>query len=345
MDQFTSQASIRMVDHTLSIAPMLDWTDRFYRYFMRLISQRTLLYTEMVTTQAIIHGDSARVLSFDPIEHPVALQLGGSDPRALAYCASLGAAEGYDEINLNLGCPSERVQSGRFGACLMAEPELVAACYGAMASATSLPITIKQRIGIDERDSYGELCDFVGTLARAGCSTFIIHARKAWLQGLSPKQNREIPPLRYDTVRALKKDFPALEIVINGGITSLDQAVAQLHHVDGVMIGREAYHNPWMLAEADPLVFATSSPTTSRFEVVERLVPFANAQLKMGIPLKRITRHILGLFHGMPGARKWRRILSDSAASSHTDAGLILRAAEAVSALQRDADLHRRASR
>jgi len=254
------------LDRRLSVAPMLDWTDRYCRYFLRLISHRTLLYTEMVTTGAIIHGERDRFLRFDSAEHPLALQLGGSEPDELATCARLGADYGYDEINLNVGCPSDRVQSGRFGACLMATPAVVAAGVAAMRGAVDVPVTVKHRIGIDERDSYAELCDFIGTVAEAGCTTFIVHARKAWLQGLSPKQNREVPPLRYELVHQLKHDFPDLAFVINGGFKTLAQVSEQLQQVDGVMIGREVYSNPWLLAEADRLIWiddTTKAPQRS----------------------------------------------------------------------------------
>jgi len=292
---------------------MLDWTDRFFRFFARQISRRVLLYTEMVTTGALIHGDRERHLRFDPAEHPLALQLGGSDPRELATCAGIGEAWGYDEINLNVGCPSDRVQSGRFGACLMAEPRLVADGVAAMRDAVSLPITVKHRIGIDERDSYDELRDFVGTVAEAGCGVFIVHARKAWLQGLSPRENREVPPLRYDRVTRLKRDFPELRIVINGGVTSLDQTESLLRELDGVMIGREAYHNPWLLADADRRIFGATAPKVhSRHQVVEAMLPYIEAELAAGTPIHRITRHMLGLFLGVPGARAWRRHLSEN---------------------------------
>jgi len=248
------------LDRRLAVAPMLDWTDRHFRWLVRRITRRTLLYTEMVTTGALLHGgDRERFLGFDEDEHPVALQLGGADPRELAACARLGAERGYDEINLNVGCPSDRVQSGRFGACLMAEPALVADCVKAMRDAIDVPVTVKHRIGIDERDSYHALCDFVGTVAAAGCDAFVVHARKAWLSGLSPKENRSVPPLRYDVVHRLKRDFPGLTIVLNGGIESLDAAQAQLAHVDGVMLGRAAYHDPWVLAEADEQIFGLRS--------------------------------------------------------------------------------------
>lgn len=291
---------------------MMDWTDRHERYFLRLLSRHALLYTEMITTGAILHGDRARFLRFDPAEHPVALQLGGAVPDDLARAAAFGAAAGYDEINLNVGCPSDRVQNARFGACLMAEPELVAACVGAMCAAVDIPVTVKTRIGIDDQDSYGFLARFIETVADAGCRTFILHARKAWLSGLSPKENREIPPLRYDVVHQIKADFPELEIIVNGGIRTLDQAKAQLAHVDGVMIGRAAYQNPYCLTEWRAL-FDVTEPAPSRFEIVERLLPYVEAQRAEGVPLKAITRHILGLFNGLPGARAWRRHLSEGA--------------------------------
>ncbi|WP_260291839.1 tRNA dihydrouridine(20/20a) synthase DusA [Sedimenticola hydrogenitrophicus] len=302
-----------MIDRRLCIAPMLDWTDRYCRYFLRLITRHALLYTEMVTTVALLHGNQPRHLDFDPAEHPVALQLGGSDPNELAACARLAEHWGYDEVNLNVGCPSDRVQSGRFGACLMATPGVVADGVAAMRAATSLPVTVKHRIGIDELDSYELLVDFVATVAEAGCETFIIHARKAWLNGLSPKENREIPPLRYDVVHRIKHDFPHLEIIINGGIASLDQAAAQLQQVDGVMIGREAYQNPWILAEADRRLYGDDHPVPSRHEVIERLMPFAEWVHAEGAPVNRISRHILGLFQGQPRARAWRRHISENA--------------------------------
>ncbi|MEJ2593126.1 MAG: tRNA dihydrouridine(20/20a) synthase DusA [Candidatus Thiodiazotropha sp.] len=322
-----SQTTSPMIDRRLSIAPMLDWTDRYCRYFLRLISRHTLLYTEMVTTGAILHGDRARFLDFDPAEHPLALQLGGSDPAELARCARLGETWGYDEINLNVGCPSDRVQSGSFGACLMATPQVVADGVKAMRDAVAIEVTVKHRIGVDDRDSYGELCDFVGTVAAAGCNCFIVHARKAWLQGLSPKENREIPPLTYDTVHRLKRDFPSLEIIINGGITHLDQAEDQLASVDGVMIGREAYQNPWVLAEADRRIFGDPHPLPDRHEVLARYLPFVERQLAAGVPLNRITRHILGLFHGCYGAKAYRRLLSERAHLPGAESDLILQAA------------------
>ncbi|MCW4186600.1 MAG: tRNA dihydrouridine(20/20a) synthase DusA [Candidatus Thiodiazotropha lotti] len=319
-----------MPDRRLSIAPMLDWTDRYCRYFLRLISSHVLLYTEMVTTGAILHGNRARFLDFDPSEHPVALQLGGSEPEALAECAKLGEAWGYDEINLNVGCPSDRVQSGRFGACLMLTPELVADCVKAMRDQVVVDVTVKHRIGVDDQDSYQALCDFVGRVSEAGCETFIVHARKAWLQGLSPKENREIPPLHYETVHQLKQDFPALEIIINGGITTLEQVEQNLEHVDGVMIGREAYHNPWILSQADSLIYGSEGNPPSRHQIIESMIPYIDQELSAGTPINRITRHILGLFQGLPRAKKWRRMLSEEAHKAGADSSLILRAAAQV---------------
>ncbi len=309
---------------------MLDWTDRHCRYFLRQISARTLLYTEMVTTGALLFGDLERYLRFHPAEHPLALQLGGSDPEALVQCTQLAAAWGYDEVNLNVGCPSDRVQSGRFGACLMAEPSLVAECVAAMRTATTLPVTVKHRIGIDNRDSYEALCDFVDKVSGAGCGTFIVHARKAWLQGLSPKENREIPPLRYDVVHRLKQDFPRLEIVINGGIRSLEAALAQLSAVDGVMIGREAYENPWLLAEADHRIFGEAAQPMDRDEVARRMMTYAADQADAGTPLQHITRHILGLYHAQPGGRHWRRYLSEHAHRRNAGPGVIAAALDQV---------------
>jgi tRNA-dihydrouridine synthase A len=308
-----SEALRAPLDRRLSVAPMMDHTDRHCRYFLRLISRRALLYTEMITTGAILHGDRARLLGFDPAEHPLALQLGGSDPESLARCAEIAEALGYDEVNLNLGCPSDRVQSARFGACLMAEPALVARCVGAMIAATGLPVTVKTRIGIDAQDSFEALSDFVRRLADAGARSFAIHARKAWLKGLSPKENREIPPLRYEVVRRLKAENPGLEIVLNGGILSLDHAAAEGAGLDGVMIGRAAYHDPYMLAEADRRFFGDTHPAPSRGEIVEALLPYVERALARGVPLHAITRHILGLFHGVPGGRAWRRHLSTAA--------------------------------
>lgn len=291
---------------------MMDWTDRHCRYFHRLISQHALLYTEMVTTGALIHGDRHRFLQFNPEENPLALQLGGSNPQDLATCAKMAEDYGYDEVNLNVGCPSERVQNGRFGACLMAEPQLVAECVAAMKQAVNIPVTVKSRIGVDDKDSYEELVNFVATIAQAGCETFIIHARKAWLSGLSPKQNRDVPPLRYDLVYQLKTDFPQLEIILNGGITTLDQAAEVLQYVDGVMMGREAYHNPYLLADVDKRFYGVQREPLSREAILELLIPYIQQQLKNEVRLNSVVRHTLGLFHGMPGGRLWRRHISEN---------------------------------
>lgn len=301
-------------DHHFCVAPMLDWTDRHCRYFLRLVSRRARLYTEMVTCAALLHTDEpGRLLDFDADEHPVALQLGGSDPTELAHCTRMAADWGYDEVNLNVGCPSDRVQSGRFGACLMAEPSLVAECVSAMVGAARLPVTVKTRIGIDRRDSYGFLLDFVDRVAAAGCRTFVVHARKAWLQGLSPKQNREVPPLEYTKVYRLKRERPRLHVVLNGGLVDLDSAAAQLQQVDGVMVGREAYQNPYCLADVDRRFFADLHPVPSRRHVFEGFTAYAAEQLQRGVPLQAMTRHILGLYHGVPGARRWRRHFSEQA--------------------------------
>ena len=298
--------------HRLSIAPMMDWTDRHCRYFHRLITRRALLYTEMVTTGALIHGDVKRHLEFNAEEHPVALQLGGSEPADLAHCAKLAQDWGYDEVNLNCGCPSERVQRGAFGACLMAEPALVADGVKAMLDAVSIPVTVKHRIGIDRVESYEFVRDFVGTLADAGCQVFIVHARNAWLQGLSPKANREVPPLRYELVHRLKRDFPHLTLVINGGIVGDAAIAAQLEHVDGVMIGRDAYHQPWHLADWDRrFLGAAANPADERLAVESALVDYMEAQAAQGVAWSHVARHMLGLWHGMPGARRWRQVWSD----------------------------------
>ena len=299
---------------------MMDWSDHNCRYFWRLLTKQALLYTEMVTTGALIHGDRERFLHFNAQEHPVALQLGGSHPADLARCAAWAQEWGYDEVNLNCGCPSDRVQSGMFGACLMAKPQLVADCIKAMVDACSIPVTVKHRIGIDDMESYGQLVEFIEPVAAAGCSVFIVHARKAWLQGLSPKENREIPPLNYPWVYQLKKDFPQLEIIINGGIQNLAECREHLAQVDGVMIGREAYQNPWMLAEVDSLLFGMDKPVNSRDDVIAALLPYVEQQLAHGAHLNHITRHILGLYQGVPGARKFRRHLSENAYKK--DAGL-----------------------
>jgi len=290
---------------------MLDCTDRHCRYLLRQISRRTLLYTEMITSGALLHRDPAHFLDFHPVERPLALQLGGSEPIELAACARLADQWGYDEINLNVGCPSDRVQSGRFGACLMAEPQRVADCVVAMLEATDRPITIKHRTGIDHLDDYDALCRFVEQVMNAGCAAFVVHARKAWLRGLSPKENRTIPPLQYGMVHRLKRDFPQIPIVINGGFKTLDQAQQQLGLVDGVMIGREAYRNPWILAVADTRIFGLPDAPIDRRRVVQQMLPYVAEQHAAGVPLHRITRHMLGLFQGQPGARAWRRYLSE----------------------------------
>jgi tRNA-dihydrouridine synthase A len=289
---------------------MMDWTDRHCRAFHRALTGRARLYTEMITTGAVLHGDRARLMGFSPMEHPVALQLGGSDPAAVAASARIGEDLGYDEINLNVGCPSDRVQSGRFGACLMREPELVAECMAAALAAVRVPVTVKCRIGVDDQEPEQSLFELVDLCAAAGVSVFVVHARKAWLQGLSPKENRDVPPLDYGLVYRLKAERPALTVVINGGIASLDEAEAHLTRVDGVMLGRAAYHSPGLLGEADRRLFDPSARDVDDFEAVERHRPYLAAQLAEGTPLAAMTRHMLGLFHGMPGARTWRRILT-----------------------------------
>lgn len=297
--------------HTLSVAPMMDWTDRHCRVFHRTLTRRALLYTEMVTTGAIIHGDRERHLGFDAAEHPVALQLGGSDAAALAECAQIAEDWGYDEVNLNCGCPSDRVSSGSFGACLMGTPDVVARAVEAMRGATRLPVTVKHRIGIDDLDSYDHLTGFVRTVEAAGCETFIVHARKAWLSGLSPKENREIPPLRHEVVRQLKADFPHLTVVLNGGILTLDAAQDALTWADGVMIGRAAYSDPFILARVDQDVFGEDTLPVTRREAILAFLPYVAAQLEHGQPLNRMMKHTLGLFAGQPGARHWKRTISE----------------------------------
>lgn len=318
----TSSQPVYRADR-FSIAPMLDWTDRHCRYFHRQLTSQTLLYTEMVTTGAIIHG-KGDYLAYSQAEHPVALQLGGSDPAALAQCAQLAEARGYDEINLNVGCPSDRVQNGRFGACLMGEAALVAECIRAMRDVVSIPVTVKTRIGIDEQDSYQFLCDFIGTVARdGGCQSFTLHARKAWLSGLSPKENREIPPLDYPRVYQIKQDFPHLNIGINGGVKSLDEAVEHLKYVDGVMMGREAYQNPGILAQVDQRIYGQSCAQPDPVAVVRAMYPYIEAELSQGTYLGHITRHMLGLFQGIPGARQWRRYLSENAHKPGADVSVL----------------------
>jgi tRNA-dihydrouridine synthase A len=296
----------------MSVAPMMDWTDRHCRFFHRLLSRHALLYTEMMTTGALIHGDVPRHLDFNAEEHPVALQLGGSDTAELAHCARLGEQWGYDELNLNCGCPSERVQRGSFGACLMAEPKLVADCVKAMADAVAIPVTVKHRIGIDKGESYEFVRDFVGVVSEAGCRVFLVHARNAWLKGLSPKENREVPPLRYDFVYRLKRDFPHLAFAVNGGITTRDQVRSALEQVDGVMIGREAYHNPWWLAQWDREFFGDPERELTREGVEEAMADYmVREAAEHGTPWASIARHMLGLRNGLPGARRWRQVWSD----------------------------------
>lgn len=314
--------------HRLCTAPMMDWSDRHCRYFFRQLAPHARAYTEMLTTGALLHGDVERHLRFDPAEHPIALQLGGSEPDDLARCARLGAEWGYDEINLNCGCPSERVQRGAFGACLMREPELVADCVRAMGEASPLPVTVKHRLGVDAVEDYGFVRAFVETLADAGCSTFIVHARNAVLKGLSPKDNREVPPLRYGEVERLKRDFPELTIVLNGGLQTDAQVDRELAALDGVMLGRAAYHDPYFLACTDARLWGHAPP--SRAEVVQRMHRYAIAEVAAGTPLRSITRHILGLYHGRPRARVWRRMLSDSEALAGNDPDLLLDAQAAV---------------
>ncbi|MBC8036580.1 MAG: tRNA dihydrouridine(20/20a) synthase DusA [Rhizobiales bacterium] len=296
-----------------SVAPMMDWTDRHCRSFHRRLTRHALLYTEMITAQAVRHGSRSGLLGFDPSEQPLALQLGGSEPKLLAEAARIGEDFGYCELNLNVGCPSDRVQEGRFGACLMAEPKLVRDCVGAMAAASRLPVTVKCRIGIDDQDDEAGLEAFVTTVAQSGCATFIVHARKAWLKGLSPKENREVPPLNYARVHALKRQHPELTIIINGGLTGLDEAESQLQHVDGVMLGRAAYQNPWLLHDVDRRFFGEGESVEGPDIIVERMKPYIAEQLARGVWLQRITRHMLGLFHGLPGGRHWRRVLSQEA--------------------------------
>ena len=297
----------------VSVAPMMEWTDRHCRYFLRQISRRCLLYTEMVTTGAVLHGDRARLLAYHPEEHPLAIQLGGSDPADLAECARIAESLGFDEVNLNVGCPSDRVRSGRFGACLMAEPDLVARCVEAMRTAVSVPVTVKSRIAIDEQEEWPTLYGFVGTVASAGCSRFIVHARKAWLTGLSPKENRDVPPLRYDLVYRLKAERPDLAVILNGGVTDLGQADGHLGRVDGVMLGRAAYQNPYLLAEVDRRHYGDRGRPLERHGVVRAMEDYVAAELAAGTPLAAMTRHMLGLFQGIPGARAWRRHLSEQA--------------------------------
>ncbi len=312
-----------MLNRKISIAPMMECTDRHFRYFVRLITRHTLLYTEMVIQDAIIHGHREKLLDFNAIEKPLALQIGGSEPEKLAECARIGEEWGYDEINLNVGCPSDRVQAGRFGACLMKEPILVKECLSAMKDAVKIPVTIKTRIGVDEQDSYEALSEFIHTLSQIGINNFIIHARKAWLKGLSPRQNREIPPLKYDSVYQLKKDFPGLGIVINGGIETLEAVDEHLQHVDAVMLGRAAYYNPYLLAPVDQKYYFDNSEVRTRAQIVETMLPYIDKHIENGGRLHQITRHMVGLYHGVDGARVWRQQLSTECVKFNADSSVL----------------------
>ncbi len=308
----------------------MERTDRHFRYFLRLLTKQAVLYTEMRTTGALLYGDTERFLKFESCEHPVALQMGGSDPSEMARCASLGQQAGYDEININVGCPSNRVQAGRFGACLMVEPGLVARCVEYMRKVVEIPVTVKTRIGIDKQQSYEFLTRFISTVAAAGCKTFIVHARMAWLHGLSPKENRNIPPLRYEIVHRLKQDFPRLEIILNGGLCSLTRAYDELKRVDGVMLGREVYKNPYMLVGVDELFYGRDNVQSSRHDVLNDYLPYIEGQLGEGVPLNAMTRHIIGLYQGLPGSRRWRRELSEHAWKTGAGIEVVKRAARAV---------------
>ncbi|MEH6909746.1 MAG: tRNA dihydrouridine(20/20a) synthase DusA [Oceanicoccus sp.] len=333
-----------MLDRKLCIAPMMEWSDRHCRMFWRQLTQHAVLYTEMVTTGAILHAGAERFLTYNDEEHPLALQLGGSNPGDLATCTKIAADFGYDEVNLNCGCPSDRVQNGMFGACLMAHPQRVADCVKAMQDASSLPITVKHRIGIDEMESYEEMFQFVKPIADTGCSTFIVHARKAWLQGLSPKQNREIPPLQYEMVHQLKQDFPHLNIIINGGITNLEQCLPHLQSLDGVMLGRAAYHNPYLLAEVDSVIYNKPTATKTRDQVLLDYIPYIEGQLSESVALNHITRHILGLFQGIPGAKLFRRHISEQAHRQGAGIEVVHQARELMLQAQQRAEEYRMAN-
>ncbi|WOG26290.1 tRNA dihydrouridine(20/20a) synthase DusA [Endozoicomonas sp. 8E] len=322
------------LDRKFSVAPMMALTDRHCRYFHRLLSEHSLLYTEMVTTGALVFGDKDRFLRHNPEEYPLALQVGGHDPQHLARSAQYAEQSGYQEINLNVGCPSDRVQNGRIGACLMAEPETVAEGVKAMKQAVDIPVTVKHRVGINGRDSYEELVDFVGKVAEAGCETFIVHARIAILEGLSPKENRDIPPLKPELVYQLKKDFPQLEITINGGIGTFAEIEQHMEHVDGVMLGREAYHNPYLMAEVDNRLYGTGKPVIERHQVVEKMLPYIESELAKGTYLSHITRHMLGLYQGQPGARKFRRYISENAHKKGAGSEVLLAAVRQVESLR-----------
>jgi tRNA-dihydrouridine synthase A len=324
------------INRKFSIAPMMEWTDRHCRFFHRLLTRRALLYTEMVTTGAVLHGDRARLIGFDPAEHPVALQLGGSEASALAQCARIGADMGYDEVNLNVGCPSDRVQEGRFGACLMAEPRLVADCVAAMKAAVKVPVTVKCRIGIDDQDPERALEAFAGAVEAAGVDALIVHARKAWLKGLSPRENRDVPPLDYEVVYRLKAAHPRLPVVLNGGVATVEAARAHLARVDGVMMGRAAYQEPWRLMAVDPLLFGEAAPFAAPRDAAQALMPYIERELARGVRLHAVTRHLLGLFHGVPGARAYRRHLAVEAVKPGANAQVLADALAQV--LDRPAD-------
>ncbi len=319
-----------MLDRRFAIAPMMDWTDRHCRFFHRLLTRRALIYTEMITTGALLHGDRARLLRFAAAEHPVALQVGGSDPAALAQCARMAEDFGYDEINLNVGCPSDRVQDGRFGACLMAEPVLVGDCVAAMKAAVRIPVTVKCRLGIDDQDTEIALDEMTRAVTSAGVDALIVHGRKAWLQGLSPKENREIPPLDYERVFRLKRSHPALPIVLNGGIADLAQGASYLDKLDGLMMGRAAYREPWRLLGVDPLIFGAPPPVASAKAAMQELIPYIERELAAGTRLYAIVRHVLGLFHAVPGARAFRRLLATEAVRPGADIEVFVRAVELI---------------
>lgn len=330
-------SQIQAHNRIISVAPMMDWTDRHCRYLHRLLAPDALLYTEMVTSGAILHGNRDHLLAFSPQEHPLALQLGGSDPEELARCTRIAEARGFDEVNLNVGCPSDRVQQGRFGACLMLEPGLVRDCITAMREVAGIPVTVKCRLGVDEHDSYDYFRDFLHTVAESGCTTFVVHARKAWLSGLSPKENREIPELRYDWVYRIKQEQPEWIVVLNGGVATLADIQRHLPHVDGVMLGRAAYHNPWILVDCQQLMNANAE-LPSRLDVVNLMQQYCRQQTELGVPVKHISRHMLGLFQGLPGARRWRRWISENAHVKDNDYQLLDRAFEQLHAVQTEQD-------
>lgn len=319
------------IDRRLSIAPMMDHSDRHFRFFMRLLSKHTVLYTEMITTGALIHGDRKRFLKFNDVEHPLAIQLGGSNPEDLSECAKMAEDEGYDEVNLNIGCPSDRVQNGQFGACLMSNKNLVADCIDKIKTTVSIPVTIKTRIGIDNLDSYEFLSDFIDTTKTSGCDTYIIHARKAILRGLSPKENREIPPLNYPRVYQIKNDFPDLNITINGGFTEVEQITSQLNHVDGVMVGRAAYQNPYMLTEADKKIYKNNAEVPSRIEILNNYRNYVADQANQNVRIKNMTRHIIGLYQGQPGAKRYRQLLSQAIPKDKEEIACFDEAIQAIS--------------